>query len=100
MYFLVLEAYPRNTHPEYGAIDGAFAACFVDAASPAAAELSARTFLNESGWDIEDIDEGPRWIDRTELEGNAQSLERFGQACVDGIVVTLNTWPVGAPDEE
>lgn len=100
MYFLVLEARPRHTHSEYGVIDGAFASCFVDAASAKAAELSARTLLSEWCWGIEALEEAPRWIDRTELEGNAQSLERFDQACVDGIVVTLNTWPVGAPDED
>jgi hypothetical protein len=100
MYFLVVEVHPKTTHPDYGTVDGAFAACFVHAMTPVEAERSARDVLNESGWDTEALEEAARWIDRAEIEGNAQSLERFDQASVDGIVVTLNRWPVGAPDED
>jgi hypothetical protein len=100
MYFLILEAYPMATHRNYGRIDGAFAACFVDASSAEGAERAARAFLADANWEVEGVDETVRWIDRSELLGNAESEEHFDQALVDGIVVSMNTWPVGALDEE
>jgi hypothetical protein len=100
MYFLVLEVHPKPDHDEYGIVDGAFASCFADAASASDAEDLAREFLADVGWDTEQIDEAPRWIDRAELDGNAESLERYDQAGTDKIVVTLHKWPVGASDDE
>ncbi|MDB4915176.1 MAG: hypothetical protein JWM95_2820 [Gemmatimonadetes bacterium] len=100
MYFLILEAHPKPDHSEYGTIDGAFVSVFVDAVSAAAAERAARGLITDTGWQSDDLDEEPRWIDRAELEGNAESLERFDQASSDGIVATFHNWPVGAPDEE
>ena len=100
MYFLILEAHPKPIHSEYGTVDGAYVSLFVDAASAAAAERAARDLISDRGWDSADLDEEPRWIDRGELEGNAESLERYDQACLDDIVATFNRWPVGAPDEE
>ena len=100
MYFLVLEAHPKPTHAEYGTVDGAYVAVFVDVVSAAAAERAARDLITDTGWDSEDLDEETRWIGREELEGNAESLERFDQACLDGIVATFYRWPVGARDKE
>jgi hypothetical protein len=100
MYFLVLEAYPKPSHPEYGSVDGAYASCFVNAESANAAEADARFLLDKIGWDVERIEEAARQIERTELRGNGVGLERYDQALTDSIVVTLHEFPVGAPDEE
>jgi len=100
MYFLIVEAHPRPDHASYGTVDGAYVSVFVDSVSAAAAERNALELIAGAGWHSDELDAEPRWIDRAELEGNAASLERFDQACLDGIVATFNTWPVGAPDDE
>jgi hypothetical protein len=100
MYFLIVEAHPKPDHASYGTVDGAYVSVFVDAVSAAAAEHNARELIAGAGWHCDELDEEPRWIDRAQLEGNAESLERFDQASLDGIVATFNEWPVGAPDEE
>jgi hypothetical protein len=97
MYFLILEAHPKPTHAEYGTVDGAYVSLFVDAVSAATAERAARDLITDAGWDSADLDEEPRWIDRTELEGNAESLELFDQACLDEIVATFNYGRSGRP---
>lgn len=101
MYFLVLGAHPKPDHDEYGTVDGAYVSAFAGAAaSAAAAERAARDLIAKRGWYSDDLDEEPRWIERAELEGNAESLERFDQASADGVVASFHRWAVGAPNEE
>ena len=98
MFFLRLETHPKPSHADYGAVDGAWAACWVASEDPEEAEKAARAFLEDLGWDIETLAESYP-VTRGQYPSQSESLERFDQAVIDGIVVTLHTWPVGAPDE-
>ena len=100
MYFLVLAAHPKPDNPEYGATDGAFASCWIRAASADEAERIARGALEEARWDTEEVDQAPRAIRRHEYFGDPDTLDLFDQAEQDGVAITLHTWPVGAPEEE
>ena len=99
MYFLIIEAHPKPDHASYGIVEGAYVSLFVNAVSAAVAERNARDLIAGTGWYSGQLDEEAHWIDRADLDGNAESLERFDQACSDGIVATFNQWPVGAPDD-
>src|SRR5256885_5445520 len=50
------DAHPKPTHPDYGEVDGAFAAAFVNESIAGAAEAAARAFIEEAGWDVGDPD--------------------------------------------
>jgi len=98
VYFVNLEAHPKPNSEAYGTISGAQAACWVATDSPAVAEERARATLADAGWDTEELEE-LRPVTRDDFVQSPDSLERFDQAIMDGIVITLHTWPVGAPDE-
>jgi hypothetical protein len=98
MYLVNLEAHPKPDSEAYGTISGAQAVCWVDTDDPEEAERRSRTTLAEAGWDTEDVEE-LRPITREDFMHAQVSLDRFDQALTDGIVVSLHTWPVGAPDE-
>jgi hypothetical protein len=100
MYFLVLAAHPKADNPEYGSIDGAFASCWVKAISPEEAESAARSLLDDHGWHTEELEEPPRTIGREDYVEEPAKLALYDQAVLDGFVMSLHTWPVGAPDEE
>ena len=55
--------------------------------------------LTDDAWEILAVEESPRSIDAVELEGNAASRELYAQARIDGVVITLHRWPVGASEE-
>ena len=100
MYFLVLVAHPKPNSVDYGADDGAYAACWANAPDAETAELQARVLLSDIGWDSDEVDQAPRFVEREEYAGDPTKLARFDQALTDGVVITLNMWPVEAPDEE
>jgi hypothetical protein len=100
MYFLVLAAHPKADNPDYGSIDGALASCWVKAISAEEAESAARALLDDHGWHTEELDEPPRAIAREEHAEDPEKLALYDQANLDGFVMTLHTWPVGAPDEK
>ena len=100
MYFLVLVAHPKQTSADYGVEDGALAACWVNAPDPETAELQARVLLGDIGWHSDEVDQPPQVVERERYEGDPAGLARFDQALQDGVVITLNTWPVGAPDDD
>jgi len=99
VHFLVFEAHPKPAHVDYGRVDGAFVSVFVNEPVPAAAEAAARTFIEEAGWDVAQLDQSYP-IELESFPVGDPSRERFEQALIDGIVVTFNRWPVGAPDED
>ncbi len=99
MYFLSFEAHPKPTYPDYGEVDGAFAAAFVNESIAGAAEAVARAFIEEAGWDVGDLDIS-HVVELESFPPGDRSREQFQQALVDGIVVTFHQWPVGAPDND
>ncbi len=94
VFYLVLEVFPKPTSAAYGIKDGAYAACWAVAADARSAERRARALLEELGWDIECVDECRR-VERREFLEQPESLAHFDQAAMDGIVITLHTWPLG-----
>jgi hypothetical protein len=98
LIFINIEAHPKPDSEDYGIVSGAQAACWVDTDDPHVAERRVRKLLDESGWDTEALEEA-RLVTREEYEGAPDSLKYFDQAVRDGIVVSMHTWPVGAPDE-
>jgi len=99
VHFLVFEAHPKPIHADYGRVDGAFVAVFVNEPVPAAAEAAARAFIEEAGWDVAELDQSyPAELESFPL--GHPSRDRFEQALIDGIVATFNRWPVGAPDDD
>jgi hypothetical protein len=53
LYFLVYAVFPKPTHPEYGALDGAYVSLFVNEPVRSAAELAAGALIEQEGWEIE-----------------------------------------------
>ena len=98
MYFVSLEAHPKPDSDAYGSVSGAQAVCWVATDDPAVAEERSRAVLGAAGWDTEKIEE-LRPVTRSDFMHAPVSLERFAQALMDGIAISLHTWPVGAPDE-
>ena len=98
MYFVMLLAHPKPSDA-YGQIDGAYAACFVDAGSAAEAERQVRQALDAGGWDTEAVEE-LRVVTREQYAEDPDTLAKFDQALADGLMMTLHTWPVGAADED
>jgi hypothetical protein len=99
MFFFTFVAHPKPHHAEYGAVDGAYVACWVAEPLESVAEGIAREAIEAQQWDVDERDEGyPVSIDDYEL--GSESRERCEQAAVDGVVLTFHRWPVGAPDEE
>jgi hypothetical protein len=92
MYFIILEAAPRRTHPRYDEIGGAFAACWVATDDADAAEREARAVLADAGWDAKRVDEHYP-VDRERYLGNEESLAWYDRAAADGVYINLNTWP-------
>jgi len=99
MYFFVLLAHPKPSHRDYGVIDGAYVACWVNEPTEELAEAVAREAIEDLEWDVEERDQGYH-IGRDDFEVGSKSLQRFDQALVDDCVLDFNQWRVGAPDDD
>jgi hypothetical protein len=99
VHFFSFEVHPKPAHPDYGEVDGAFAAAFVNEPIAEAAEVAARAFIEEAGWDVGALD-ASHPVELESFPPGHPSRERFEQALIDGIVVTFHEWPVGAPDDD
>ncbi len=99
MFFLSFEIHPKPENPAYGEVDGAFAAAFVNENSSGPAEIAARRFIDEAGWDIEGLEDSHR-VALESLPRNHPAYAKIQQALVDGIVVTFHELPVGPDDDD
>ena len=99
MYFVMLGVTPKPSNREYGVTDGAYATCWVATDDSVVAESQARSLLEDTGWDVTEVEEAYP-VKRDRYLTDPVTLGRFDQASVDGVVVTLHTWPVGAPDDD
>jgi hypothetical protein len=99
IYRLIYLAHPKPSHPDYGVIDGAYATCWVKDPVFAAADEAARAFIDAHGWQIEEPDEH-LLVTEADCPPGTNGREFFEQAQLDGLVLVLNTWPVGAPEDE
>ena len=93
------EVHPKPENPAYGELESVFAAAFVNETTAGRAELVARKFLENAGWDIEGVDETHR-VALESLPRTHPAHTKVQQALVDGIVVTFHEWPVGADDDD
>jgi hypothetical protein len=98
LYFLRFEAHPKPSHPDYGRVDGAEVAVFVDEEIQAAAEAAARDFIDGQLWDIEKLEDAYS-VQFDAFDADDPGRARFEQALADGLVATFHEWPVGAPDD-
>lgn len=99
MFFLSFEVHPKPENPAYGEVDAAFAASFVNEKSAGKAEIIARKFIEEAGWEVESLDDSHR-IAFESLSSRHPSHAKVQQALVDGIVVTFHESPVGPDDDD
>jgi hypothetical protein len=98
VHFLVFLAHPKPSSDDYGSVDGAYVSCWVNEPVASAAELVARQFIDDAGWDIQELDEAHP-ISENHYSASDPGREKADQARIDGIVVTFHVWDVGAPDE-
>jgi hypothetical protein len=96
--FILILAHPKPTNEEYGRVDGAWVSCWVNEPVPAAAEAVAIEFLDAMGWDVDEVDE-THPIDEKTYGVDDLGRGYVEQARIDGIVIRMHTWDVGAPDE-
>ena len=99
MFFFMFLAHPKPTHADYGTIDGAYVACWVNEPVETAAEHMAREAIEALGWDVEEREDGFP-VSLEDYEPNSQSRAMYEQATVDGVVLSFHRWAVGAPDED
>jgi hypothetical protein len=99
MFFFTFLAHPKPSHSQYGAVDGAYVACWVAEPIESVAEDMAREAIEALDWDVEERDEG-YLVSIDQYEPGSESHERYEQAAIDGVVLEFHTWPVGAPEEE
>ena len=92
MYFVIIEATPRPTHPRHHEFGGAYAACWVATDDPAVAEREARAVLADADWDAHAVDDHFP-VGREQYAGNAELLALFDRAVTEGVSINLNTWP-------
>jgi hypothetical protein len=99
VYFVMLGVTPKPSNEEYGVTDGAYAACWVATDDSIVAESRSRSLLEDIGWDVTEVEEAYS-VTRDRYVADPVSLGRFDQASVDGVVITLHSWPLGAPDDD
>ena len=99
MFFFTFLAHPKPGHAQYGAVDGAYVACWVAEPVENVAENIAREAIDALQWDVDERDEGYS-VSIDDYDPGSESRERYEQAVLDGVVLEFHTWPVGAPDED
>jgi hypothetical protein len=99
VHFLVFEANPKPTHPDYGSVDGAFVSVFVNETLASAAETAGRALIEDQGWDVAELDQSYS-VQLDTFPIGHPSRATFEQALIDGIAATFHRWPVGAPDDD
>ena len=57
MYFVMLGVTPKPSNREYGVTDGAYATCWVATDDSVVAESQARSLLEDTGWDVTEVEE-------------------------------------------
>ena len=65
---------------------------------PAEAQARARQVLANGGWDSDEPEE-TKPVTRDQYLRDPDVLAKFDQALADGVVVTLQSWDMGAPED-
>ncbi len=99
IFFLQFEATPRQSHPESDEIAGAFVNCWIDGASLVEAEATARRKIEEESWIVADPNEA-YFVTAADYDDDADGLDYYKQALIDGLVCVFHTYPIDEDDDE
>lgn len=93
MHYLQFEATPQPNHPEASSLGGAFVNCWVVADTQSDAEAMARKNIAEQLWRIDKLVEC--FVDDRDLyDADADQLQYYDQAVIDGEVYVFHTYPI------
>ena len=98
-FFIECEAVPSEKHADFDRIGGAFACFYLLAEDHEEARVKCRAELAKDHWLIVEENRISQ-VDRSELMGNVDALERFDLSQKDGLCYTAHAWPLKADDED
>jgi hypothetical protein len=98
VFYVQYEASPSPGSENFETAGGAFVNCWVKATSKRKACEEASAAIKESGWTILAVEEQCREVDDGTYAGDAEGLEYYRQAVVDGECYVYHMWPVEAQE--
>jgi hypothetical protein len=99
LYIVTIEALPAPGSEHFALYGGAYIDVFTDDSTIEAAIETARHEAEEAGWHIQRVQRAV-WVTRTDFDDDAEALECFEQALVDGVVSLVQTYPLGREDDD
>jgi hypothetical protein len=90
MFCFEFQALPKPSQLDLSTHAGAFANCWVQRESLAAAEAAARALIDTAGWTVSSLDRSAIVTRETQA---AEGMAYFEQAEIDGEVVVFHMWP-------
>ena len=98
MHYLQFEATPLRNHPEASTLGGAYVNCWVVAETQSDAETMARKSIIEQLWRIDKLTECYE-DDRSLYDADADGLQYYDQAEIDGGVYVFHTYLIDDDSE-
>ncbi|MGM9428948.1 hypothetical protein [Hydrogenophaga sp. MI9] len=99
MLFIQFEVRPQPDSQHFSSVGGAVANCFVEAESEDAARQLAANSLQDNGWEVLSVEDGPVFVERSDLE-DPDWLAWFDQAAADGECYVFHQWPPEAQEDD
>ena len=93
MVWLMYEARPTQESDYYRECGGAYINCWVLTVNANEAESRSRSDILHSGWEIIELCEGPRSVERSRYVDDEEALASYDAALTDGAAYDYYTWP-------
>ena len=90
MYLVELQATPGPNAKNADGMIGAHVNCWINFPQRDGAELLAKHYVEQYGWEVTQVDE-VSWVEREQYEAD-DSLQYFREAMEDGVSVVLHMY--------
>jgi len=99
MWYFIIKASPKPDTPQAKEAGGAYVSCWVNFLIDDGAEHLAKFYVEKAGWIPEETQDA-RWVERTDYEGDPETLQFFLEAEADGASFEIAQWDINGKDQD
>ena len=92
IYYLKFNVKPTRENDKYDLVEGAFAHCWINEASPQNALIKAEFFVSKDDWKVTGVKDCPIEVSESDFSGKDLEMERFLKARSEGISIAYTGW--------
>ena len=99
MWYFILKVSPQPDTQLATQTSGAFVNCWIDFRERDGAELLAKFYLAQEGWNYDETQEAC-WVEKSDYDDDSEGLQHFFDAETNSACLVVNQWGANGEEEQ